>query len=127
MRYHDGFIYLSWCAVPDGSVTQRPLCSSLTAKVRVRVLLESYFFSKFLELEFYLFRNYERNHDLSHFWSKKIVLSLVIEYALQISFTPSNSFIENSGHWTCRHVKIEILWQAYSYSMTDIKLDISVW
>ena len=88
-----------------------------------RVLL----FSKFLELEFYLFRNYERNHDLSHFWSKKIVLSLVIEYALQISFTPSNSFIENSGHWTCRHVKIEILWQAYSYSMTDIKLDISVW
>ena len=112
MRYHDGFIYLSWCAVPDGSVTQRSLCSSLTAMVRVRVLLGSYFFSKFLQLEFYLFRNYERNHDLSHFWSKKIVLSLFIEYALQISFTSLNFFMENSGHVLCLHVKLEILWQA---------------
>ena len=59
MRYHDGFKYLSWCAVPDGSVTQGSLCLSLTAMVRVRVLLVFYFFSKFLQLEFYLFRNYD--------------------------------------------------------------------
>ena len=67
MRYYDGYEGPSWCAMADDSVTQGSLCPALTLTVWVRIPPAITFFSIFLELEFYIFRNNDQIDDFRHF------------------------------------------------------------
>ena len=93
--YYDGYKYLSWCALADGSVTQGSLCLAVNPTDRVRIPLEFYFFSILLKLEFYIFRNSDQVRYFPYFLTVGSVFLWAHNTSLQNSFTPLNSFKEN--------------------------------
>ena len=117
-RYHDGYRYLSWRGMPDGTVTQGSLWLSLTTMARVRVRLVFYFFPKFLQLEFYLFRNYDPKPGFSRIFDT--LFSFLIKSRINTE-KPINGLerthrelrVSIYSPMESLHVKLEILWQAY--------------
>ena len=93
--YYDGYKYLSWCALADGSVTQGSLCLAVNPSDRVRIPPEFYFFYNFLKLEFYIFRNIDQVRYFPYFLTVGFVFSWAHITSLQNSFTGLNWFKEN--------------------------------
>ena len=93
--YYDGYKYLSWCALADGSVTQGSLCLAVNPSDRVRIPPEFYFFSILFKLEFYIFRNSDQVRYFPYFLTVGFVFSWAHNTSLQNSFTGLNWFKEN--------------------------------
>ena len=85
MRYYDGYEDLSWWATADDSVTRGSLCLGLTRAEWVRIPVGFYFFSIFLELEFYNIRNNDQMRYFAYFLIHSIVFLYEKVYVLKRS------------------------------------------